>query len=178
MLDTLEVEESLAFPLARRVVKIDRVRPAFAGSIAGALGGVAMAFATDALMARGVEGHPFLELIASPFRGLDQPVAIGVGIAVLAVAGAFVGGTFANVTRRLKKLIPLVIWTALISAALWILLDAFFVAKLPWLAAKLPFVAVLGGVEAFALVLSLHLPFRLRKASVEVEERDEELEDA
>ena len=171
MLDTLEVEESLAFPLARRVVKIDRIRPGIAGSIGGALGGVAMAFATDALMARsGMGRHPFLDLIAAPFRGIDPMVAIGLGVAVLALAGAIIGGTFANVTRRLKKLVPLVIWTALISAALWILLDAFFVAKMPWLAARLPFLPVFAGVEAFALVLSLHLPFRLRRAAVEVEE--------
>jgi len=176
MLETLEVEESLALPLARRVVKIDRVRPGLAGAIAGALGGVAMVFATDALMARGGAGHPFLDLMSGPFRGLEPPLAVGIAVGTFAVAGAFIGGTFANVTRRLKKLIPLVIWTALISAALWILVDAAFVAKVPWLATKLPFLPVLGGVEAFALVLSLHLPFRLRKAAVEME--DEEPEDA
>jgi hypothetical protein len=174
MLESFEVDESLAFPLARRVVMLDRVRPGVAGSIAGALGGVVMAFATDAVMAQSANGaHPFLDLLGSPFRGIDPQTATAIGVAGLAILGAVVGGTFANVTRRLKKLVPLVIWTALVSAALWILLDAFFVAKLPALAAKLPFLPVLAGTEAFALVLSLHLPFRLRRASVRLHDDDE-----
>ena len=171
MLDTFEVEEPLAFPLARRIVLLDRVRPAVAGAISGALGGVAMAFLTDTLMERSGRGaHPFLDLLAGAFRGLDSTTATVVGVGALALAMGAVGGTFAKITRRLKKLFPLVFWTGVVSAALWILLDAFFVLKIPSLAARLPFTHVLAGTEAFALVLSLHLPFRLRRAAVDLDE--------
>lgn len=164
-------DDDIEVPLARRIVKRDRTSPARAGALMGALGALAMVAATDAVMSlRSAEAHPFVAVLAAPFRAhLPQPWDIVAGGAIAAVLGAIVGAFFARLTKRLEKLFPLLIWTTLFFAALWIVLDAFLLTRFPDASARAPFLPVLAGIEAFALVLCLQLPVR-RKRAVEVDE--------
>ena len=61
----------------------------------------------------------------------------------------------------------------LFFGALWILADAALVARLPLLAAKLPFLPILAGSGALAILSSLQLPLRRDRAMLEVEEAPE-----
>jgi hypothetical protein len=161
-----------ALPLARRVVKRNRTSAARAGALTGALGGLAALAAADAAMSlRGADGHPMLALLGSPLRTLvPAPWSAVLAAAGVAVVAAVVGSFFARLTRRLEKLVPLVLWTTLFFAALWILVDAFLVARFPLASARVPFLPILAGIEAFAVVLCLQLPARRRRV-VEDDER-------
>jgi hypothetical protein len=158
-------DDDIEVPLARRIVKEDRTSPARAGALMGALGALAMVAATDAVMSlRSAEPHPFVALLAAPFHSLlPAPWHIVAGGALAALLGAFVGAFFARLTKRLVKIVPLFLWTTLFFAALWIVLDAFLLMRFPGASARAPFLPVLAGIEAFALVLCLHLPVRLRR---------------
>ncbi len=173
--DDDDEDEVVALPLSRRIVKRERTSAARAGALTGALGAGAMVAATDAVMGlRSADVHPFLSLLATPFPMLPAPWAAAAGVAATAMLGAVIGSFFSRLTRRLVKLVPLLFWTTLFFAALWIVLDAFLLARFPGITARAPFLPVLAGIEAFALVLCLQLPVRRRRA-VEQPAGDESL---
>ncbi|HEX7666032.1 MAG TPA: hypothetical protein VF407_16005 [Polyangiaceae bacterium] len=166
----------LSFPLNKEVVLFDRIPPFWAGALTGVFGGGAFVAIADALMSRHDPSRAFLSLLSHPFeRVLPEPSALVAGVATFVVAAALISGTMAVVTRRLKKLVPLAFWSMLFFGSVWILGDAFLVAKMPWLAAKLPFFPILAGVEAFAFLASLELPIRIKRGLVEVEPRRDSL---
>jgi hypothetical protein len=152
-------------PLARRVVKRDRTSAARAGAITGALGALAALAATDALMSlQEANPHPILDPLGAPLLAFaPAPWSAAVGAAAVALVGALVGSFFSRLTRRLEKLIPLLLWTTLFFAALWIVIDAFLVARIPGASTRAPFLPILAGIEAFAVVLCLQLPVRRRR---------------
>ncbi|HEY8074485.1 MAG TPA: hypothetical protein VIF62_10250 [Labilithrix sp.] len=166
--------DELALPLERRVVKRDRTSAARAGAITGALGALAALAATDAVMSlRAANAHPLLPMLGAPLRALlPAPWSAVAGAAIVALIGAVVGAFFARLTRRLEKLIPLLLWTTLFFAALWIVLDAFLLARFPGVTERAPFLPILAGTEAFAIILCLQLPVR-RKRVVEVGGEDD-----
>jgi hypothetical protein len=172
-LDTLDddddVDDGEALPLARRIVKEDRTSAARAGALTGAIGALVMVAATDAVMGIRAPGtHPFFALLASPIHvlapALASPLPLVIGAAGAVLLGAAIGSFFSRLTRRLVKLVPLLLWTTLFFAALWIVLDAFLLARFPGASAQAPFLPILAGIEAFALVLCLQLPVRRRRA--------------
>ena len=169
---------ALPFPLAKQVVRYDRISPFVAGAMTGLLGGGAMVATTDYLMSlphyrdRYVDSsHAFLSVLAAPLvRFLPSPWLAVTSVAYFVVACSIVTGIFAVLTQRLHKILPLIFWTMLFFGALWVLVDAALVARLPAIAARLPFLPVLAGAEALAIVSSLQLPLRRDRAMLEVEE--------
>lgn len=165
-------ELALPFPLAKQVVRYDRISPFVAGAVTGLFGGGAMVALTDWLMSRHEGAHAFVSLLAAPLhRFLSGPWQTVTGIAYFVVACSVVSGAFAVLTKRLQKLVALMFWTALFFGALWICVDAAFVAKVPWLAQRLPFLPVLAGAEALAIVSCFQLPLRRDRGVIEVEEQ-------
>jgi hypothetical protein len=166
-------DDAIAVPLAKRIVKRDRTSPARAGALMGAIGALGMVAATDAVMGlHSADTHPFVALLGSPFEAYlhaPAPWHIVAAAAFAAALGAVVGAFFARLTKRLVKLVPLLLWTTLFFGALWIVFDAFLLARFPGASARVPFLPVLAGIEAFALILCLQLPVRLRRA-IEVDE--------
>ncbi len=174
-------EVALPFPLAKQVVRYDRISPFVAGAMTGLLGGGAMVALTDYLMslphyrAHYIDSsHAFLSVLASPLvRFIPSPWLAITSVAYFLVACSLLTGAFAVLTKRLHKIVPLIFWTMLFFGALWILADAALVARLPLLAAKLPFLPILAGSGALAILSSLQLPLRRDRAMLEVEEAPE-----
>ncbi len=166
-------DSDIELPLERRIVKRDRFSAARAGALMGALGALAAVAATDAVMSvRSADAHPLLALLGTPLHAaLPAPWSAVAGGAAVALLGAVVGAFFARLTRRLEKLVPLLLWTTLFFAALWIVLDAFLLARFPGASERAPFLPILAGTEAFAIILCLQLPVRLRRV---VERRDDD----
>ncbi|MGH7280658.1 MAG: hypothetical protein ACRELY_03975 [Polyangiaceae bacterium] len=171
-------EQALPFPLAKQVVRYDRISPFVAGAMTGLAGGGAMVALTDYLMslphyrAHYVDSsNAFLSVLASPLaRFMPSPWLAITSVAYFVVACSIVTGAFAVLTKRLHKIVPLIFGTMLFFGALWILIDAALVAKLPAIAAKLPFLPVLAGAEALAILSSIQLPLRRDRAMLEVKE--------
>ena len=171
------VELAAPFPLAKQLVKFDRMRPFLAGAITGAVGGGAMVALADTLMARHSDfTHPFLSMLAAPFaKAIPLPWSAVFGVAIFMAAGAIFSGLFATLTQRLRKIVPLLFWTALFFCALWIMGDAILIAKFPYFGAKLPFLPLLAGAEVFAFISCLQLPLRSDRGLIEVDERRDSL---
>jgi len=167
-------DSDVALPLERRIVKRDRTSAARAGAITGAIGALAALAATDAVMSqRAADAHPLVAMLGAPLRALlPAPWSAVAAAAVIAVVGAIVGAFFSRLTRRLEKLVPLLLWTTLFFAALWIVLDAFLLARFPGASERAPFLPILAGTEAFAIILCLQLPVR-RKRVVETVDDDD-----
>lgn len=167
------VEVAAPFPLSKQLVKFDRIRPFFAGLISGVLGGGAMVAVVDTLMARHSDlAHPFVQMLASRFETrFAQPWPAVAGITIFVVLASLLSGAFATLTQRLRKIVPLLFWTALFFGAVWILGDAILIAKFPGLGARLPFLPFLAGAEIFAAISCLQLPLRSDRGVIEVSER-------
>jgi hypothetical protein len=167
------VEVAAPFPLSKQLVKFDRIRPFFAGVIAGIFGGGAMVAVVDTLMARHSElAHPFVQMLASRFETkFAAPWPAVIGIAIFVALASLLSGAFATLTQRLRKIVPLLLWTALFFGALWIMGDAILIAKFPGIGAKLPFLPLLAGAEIFAVLSCLQLPLRSDRGVIEVEQR-------
>src|SRR5665213_2776200 len=164
------IELAAPFPLSKQVVKFDRMRPFLAGAITGVFGGGAMVALVDMLMARHSDyTHPFLSMLATPFaKSFPLPWPAAMGAAAFILAAAVFSGVFATLTQRLRKIVPLLLWTALFFCALWIMGDAILIAKFPYFGAKLPFLPLLAGAEAFAVISCLQLPLRSDRGLIEV----------
>jgi hypothetical protein len=171
------IEVAAPFPLSKQVVNFDRIRPFLAGAITGIFGGGAMVALVDTLMARHSDfTHPFLSMLASPFsRSVSLPWPAVLGVAAFVLVAAIFSGAFATLTQRLRKMVPLLFWTALFFCALWIMGDAILIAKFPYFGAKLPFLPLLAGAEIFAVISCLQLPLRSDRGLVEVTERRDSL---
>jgi hypothetical protein len=133
----------------------DHLRPTTAGALAGALG-AAVALATvrelePALIAGGLER---LQLLTS----LDAPVVFGTAFALVALAGAGVGATFAALTHNLRRYFPLLLWSLVFFTSL-VTLGQVVAHEYAGLAV-LPVRTLFAGAAAFAVVWSLSLPIR------------------
>jgi hypothetical protein len=167
------VEVAAPFPLSKQLVQFDRIRPFFAGLISGIFGGGAMVAVVDTLLAQHSElAHPFVQMLASRFETkLAGPWPSVVGIALFIAVASLLSGAFATLTQRLRKIVPLLLWTTLFFGAVWILGDAILIAKFPGIGAQLPFLPLLAGAEIFAAIACLQLPLRSDRGVVEVSEQ-------
>src|SRR5258706_13674498 len=98
-------DDALPVPLARRIVKLDRIRPGPAGAVTGAIGAASMVLATSGVVMslRGADAWAFASVLAAPFRDFAPPWPTVMGIGFFVVAGSVVGALFASLTRRLTK---------------------------------------------------------------------------
>jgi hypothetical protein len=98
----------------------DRLRPAGAGAIAGAIGGATMLWTADTLM-RMHHSLPFALGREVTRSALDRPWTLAVGFAAAMIAGALTGAAFGVVTRHLRRFAPLLIWAVLFFPAAWVM---------------------------------------------------------
>jgi hypothetical protein len=138
-----EERESVPPPPPRRQVleSNDRMHPAMAGFIAGLFGGLAFAGAAQAL-------NPMFA----------QPQAIGIACG----AGAIVGAFFALVTRNLRRFVPLAFWSLIFFPAMTTAAVALLLPRIPG-APALPWLPMIAGSAAFAVVSALQVPLRVRR---------------
>lgn len=165
----LEPREAPKAELASYLERSDRLGPTAAGMLAGAIGGaVLLTVATRVAMRT---GGPDLMLRLGSFvaRGLLlHPWVHVAGLVVAALAGAVVGGMFARITRRLRRVLPLLVWSLVFFPSLWTLIFALVLPRVaPHLRAGLPFVPMLLGVVAYAVVFVLEAPLRVRADETE-----------
>lgn len=149
--------------LTRRMERWDRFKPWAAGVLAGALaGGLALA-AADFVNA--VTHSPFPPLA----RTIGQPIAvrmlpasrsIPVGYAAAVGTGALLGVLFAMTTRHVRRFFPLLVWSVVFFASVWIGLQA---CALRILATMLRPESTAVATVVFASVLALELPMRKRR---------------
>ena len=145
------------------VRKPGEMKPAVAGAITGAVGGVVM-LAVATLLARRA-GHPIdvASIIGEVLTrgGLFGTTAFVVGVAAALGAGALIGAAFAWVTRRLRQLAPLMLFGLLLASASWMVVHVLALPRfVPWLAHALPLAPMTIAAAVFGLVLSLELPLR------------------
>ena len=101
-------------------------------------------------------------LAVAEARGVDLAVSFGVAYATAAAIGALVGGTFAVVTRYLRKWGPLLLWAVVFFVSLAMLLlalsSSYGRGAGPALSGP-----ILAASAVFAVVVSFSLPIRRRR---------------
>jgi hypothetical protein len=117
------------------------MHPAVAGFIAGLFGGGAFAGAAQAL-------NPLFA----------QPTAIGIACG----AGAIVGMFFALVTRNLRRYFLLAFWSLIFFPAMATAAVALVLPRIPG-APVLPWLPMIAGSAAFAVVSAFQVPLRVRR---------------
>jgi hypothetical protein len=142
------------------------MKPAVAGGITGAVGGVVM-LAVATLLARRY-GHPLdvASVLGGALSGerLFGTPAFVAGLGVALTVGAVIGAFFGWITRRLRHLAPLMIFGLVLATATWMVVQLFVMPRIvPWLAHVLPFGPMMVASAVFGLVLSLALPLRRRR---------------
>ncbi|MBX3260137.1 MAG: hypothetical protein KF782_10645 [Labilithrix sp.] len=146
-------------PLGVFVIPDDRMSPAVSGGIAGFAGGLAALGSVHAL-APAALARPVLAVAEA--RGVDLAVSFGVAYVTAAAVGALVGGTFAVVTRYLRRWGPLLLWALVFFVSLATLLlalsSAYGRGAGPALSGP-----ILAASAAFAVVVSFSLPIRRRR---------------
>ena len=146
----------------------DRLHPATAGLLMGAIGGAGMLAVAGQLVER--RGGPDLVGRLGAFVGngarlgaSDATTLHVAAFVTVALAGAVIGALYALVTRHLRRYAPLLVWSLVFFGAVCTLLNAFVVPRwAPRLRADLPFSVSLVAAMVFAFVVSLELPVRRR----------------
>ena len=145
--------------LPDREERHDRFRPATAGLLSGVLGGGVLVAAMEGLQS------PLLSWATARWLGQWQgePWARPAAAAGVVLLSALVGAFYASVTRRLRRFVPASLWAIVFFVSSWIGVDAILVAHGAPLARVLPVAPVTAIVAAFAFVLALHIPMRVRR---------------
>jgi hypothetical protein len=148
------------------VARRGELRPVTAGAVVGGVGGAVM-LAVSTLVARRA-GHELdlASLIgASISRGwLAGNAAFWAGLTLSILTGAVVGMLFANLTRRLRLLAPLMAFGLVLTTSTWLVIHALALPRfVPWLARALPIGPMTIGAALFGIILSLELPLRTRR---------------
>ena len=156
-----------ALPIALLAERFDRMRPATAGLVTGALGGASTLLATERLIRAG-GGAGVIPLLGAAIShgALSGPHAMAAALAAAAVAGAILGACFATLTRHLRRFGPLLFWALVFFPAAWTLICAFAIPLgMPALPRLLPYVPTLIGTLVLALGVSLQVPLRVRRVA-------------
>lgn len=133
--------------------------PSAAGGISGIFAGGAALGVVHAMAPNAIAASV---LATAQARGVDETVAFGVAYATAAALGAFVGAAFASVTKYLRRFVPLLVWAVIFFVSLTLLLLAVSrtyggglgIGHTP---------AILTASVAYALVVSLALPLRVKR---------------
>ena len=137
------------------------------GFLSGGLGGIAMlSLAQHVLTLRGFNVD-LAELLSSS-RGFAavqlgtarQEAFVGAGL-----IGAALGAPLGYLARRLVRLVPRVLFFALLTPILWTFVHACLLGTLaPEVARSLPFVPLVAGACAYALCMAIVPPIRAKQA--------------
>ena len=139
-------------------IRGDRMTPAVAGGIVGALAGMAALGVVHGLEPAAL-GRPIAAVAAA--RGVDVLVTFAVAYVTAGALGSLVGVTVAVVTRYLRKWGPLLLWAVVFFVSLAMLLLAGASAYGHAAGARLSG-PILAASAAFAIVASFSLPLRRR----------------
>ncbi len=135
------------------VQALGELDPAVAGAVAGALG-AALATCAFAIGAWLHPGH----LVA---RWLDLGVGAPLGVALVVAVGGAIGLGFAVLARRLRRLVPLVVFAIVASLGVALALQgAWFLRLAPNVAGLMPAGPTLLAAAVFGASLALELPLR------------------
>ena len=156
----LDEEEEETHARRVRLGLYDRFTPATAGGITGFLGGLA------ALGIVHVLERPWID--AELVRAATQwhvPVEASFAVAygTLAACGAILGGTFASVTKNLRKFFPLLLWSLVFfSSVSVVVLSTASAYGFAWTPRVAP--AVFAATATFAVLAAMSLPLRRRNS--------------
>jgi hypothetical protein len=140
----------------------DPLRSGLAGSVGGLLGGMlALATADGFTHAHRLADHVRLALGQAQALGRLTPTTTREWVGAAALAGAFLGGWFGALTRRLVPIVPRLLFGSILSAALCTLLYAFVLLRLaPLLAGAVPFASCLLGALVYGACVAIVPPVR------------------
>jgi hypothetical protein len=133
------------------------------GAVTGAFGGFAMlAVAEYTLHVQGATVNlPELLSILVTRAGLDLGSARHEGFAAAIVIGALLGAPLGYLARRLVRIVPRVLFFAILAPVAWIFVQACIMGRLtPGLATLLPFGPLVLGALAYGLCIALVPPIR------------------
>jgi hypothetical protein len=142
------------------------MKPAMAGAITGAVGGVVMLALATILARRAGNPVDVASVVGGAISG-GRPfgtISFALGVGAALAVGASIGASFAWITRRLRQLAPLMVFGLLLAPATWIVVHVLALPRwVPWLAHALPLAPMTIAAAVFGLVLSLELPLRTRR---------------
>jgi hypothetical protein len=136
------------------------VQTTIATMAAGAIGGVVFLFVARAVAAL----HPGgIDVVALAGHAAERVIPGGdllQSAVVLALSAGAVFGAFAGLLAlRVTRIVPRILFFAILVPAVWILLQAFVIRPLaPWTVDGLPFAPFLAGSLAYAVCIALVRP--------------------
>jgi len=158
----VDLDDSEARPQETRsslYEQVDGMWSALTGVLGGALGGVAMIAAAEGISRFrhvGVDYFALAGSAAKQFPGFSGDTTSGVLFA--SFAGAMIGGGIAWLARRATRVLPRLLFFAVLMPAMWVLLQAFVIQPLsPWMR-TVPALPLLGGALVYGLFLTFSLP--------------------
>lgn len=165
---TLNTKLSTLFSTPPMVVvtRPGEMKPWSAGAIVGGVGGAVMlATATLAAHRTGSNVDIAATIGSVVTRGaLVGTPAFALGVVFAIATGGLIGALFAIVTRRLRRLAPLVAFGLIVATSAWVVVHAIALRHFaPWLARAIPIAPMLVGAAVFGLILAMQLPLRTRR---------------
>jgi hypothetical protein len=162
-------EEEAPLPEGERLKlteRHDRLGPAAAGLLAGAIAGPLSLLTLDAAMLKLTALTPASASLAARFAlTVGSEVAHPAAFLSASAAGAALGLGFTMLTRHLRRFAPLLAWALVVMPAVLTCFYAFVARPLaPTVLECAPFVPALVASLAFAFFVSLQLPVRRRHA--------------
>ncbi|HMJ15513.1 MAG TPA: hypothetical protein VK524_29055 [Polyangiaceae bacterium] len=139
------------------------------GTIAGALGGLAMLKAAEQVLAAQHSTLDLSALLGSSVARLNL-LAVGgpreQGMALAIVVGALVGAPLGFLARRLVRVGPRLLFFWLLAPITWIFVQAVVMSRVaPHLTTTLPLVPLLVGALAYGTCIAIIPPVRARLQS-------------
>jgi hypothetical protein len=140
----------------------DLLRSGLAGSVGGLFGGIlALATADGFKHAHRLADHVRLALGQAHAVGRLTPTTTREWVGAAALAGAFLGGCFGALMRRLIPTLPRLLFGGVVSAALCTLLYAFVLLRLaPAVAGAASFASCLLGALVYGACVGIVPPVR------------------
>jgi hypothetical protein len=158
--DAWSEDEESEVPAATPAVVADPLRAAFAGAVAGALGGlIALVLAVGAIDGTRLAVATRIAFgQAAALPGLT-PQTLWLNVATAAAVGMVVGAGLGALMRRLRGRVARVIFGAVLVPSLWIVFDAFVLRRYaPHLAARAPFLPWLVGAVVYGACIGVARP--------------------
>jgi hypothetical protein len=139
----------------------DRMQPSTAGALVGLLGGAGALGAVHLLERSWLTGEM---LRAAEVRQVPFEASVAVAYVTAAACGALVGAVFASVTRHLRRLVPLLVWSLVFFASVALVVLAAMRSYGFDASAQLA-PSVFAATAVFAVLAAFSLPLRRARAA-------------
>jgi hypothetical protein len=136
------------------------------GTLAGGAGGLAMLAVAQHLLARQGSAVDLTRMLSDTLSaaGIRFGDVQEQGYALAGVLGAFAGASFGYLARRLLRVVPRLLFFAIVGPVAWLFLQTCVLTRLaPALAASLPFGPLAIGALAYGMCLAIVPPIRARR---------------